>query len=325
MDPLRVAKGGNVARDGARHSALFSTALLIAAALIAAVSHGNMDTTARISSDDPILPQPADAKFWTLGFDAVAADYYWLQAVQVLGGAKLGIEGKALRLAHLIDLVTALDPWVDHPYRFAAVWLTDDESLVRAANRLLERGVSYHPREWRNRYYLGFNHFFYLEEQLAAAEVLESALGLPKVPRYLGALVARLRGGTAGLETAAALLARLARDTEDQYTRAEYLKALDELETERRARTLDRAREEFWSRRGRDIDDVAELLGGPDPVLTALPAAHPNVTGFTWVLDQESGQIVSSFYRSRYELHVHPLDRARQERWRKSRGEVEET
>jgi hypothetical protein len=52
-----------------------------------------------------------------------------------------------------------------------------------------------------------------------------------------------------------------------------------------------------------------------------LPAAHPQFDFYEWVLDPKSGQIVSSFYDSRYELHISPHDRDRRERWRKARQE----
>ena len=53
---------------------------------------------------------------------------------------------------------------------------------------------------------------------------------------------------------------------EDKYKRAEYLKALDEIQIEERARFLDAARAEYWRRNGRDIERVADLLAGPDPM-----------------------------------------------------------
>ena len=70
---------------------------------------------------------------------------------------------------------------------------------------MLERGIAYHPLDWRNRYYLGFNHFFYLEDNVAAADAMESAIDLEGAPRYLGSLVARLRADLGGIEMAAAL------------------------------------------------------------------------------------------------------------------------
>ncbi|MEE9609245.1 MAG: hypothetical protein V3U03_16010, partial [Myxococcota bacterium] len=295
------------------------------AALIAGVSHAHMNTAPRIDQGEMFVPRPEAARLWALGFDAVVSDYYWIRALQVVGGAARHTEAHTSLLARLSDVVTGLNPWVDHPYRFAAVWLTDNAANVRSANRLLERGIAHHPLDWRNRYHLGFNHFFYLEENLRAAEALETAVPLEGAPPYLAALVARLRADRAGLETAAGFLQDLARRAPSEYVRAGYLKVLDEVETERRARQLDAARAEYRRRHGRDIAALRELLEGPQPLLRGLPAAHPHLDGFEWVLDPKTGEIVSSFYRSRYELHVHPLDAARRERWGVRRAAPEES
>ena len=275
-----------------------------------------MNTTTPIQQGRLFVPEPEHAQLLSLGFDTVVADYYWLQALQLVGGEQGDTARHAETVGRLIDLITSLDPWVGHPYRFAAVWLTDSEASVRTANRLLERGIAHAPREWRNRYHLGFNHFFYLEENLRAADVFEEALPLAGVPNYLGALVARLRLNAGGLEMAAGFLTELARNAPDGFSRAEYLKALDEVETERRARHLDEAREEYWRRHGVDIERVGDLDSGPAPILQRLPPAHPHFDFPEWVVDAKSGQIVSSYYGARYRLHQTPHDAERRERWR---------
>jgi hypothetical protein len=280
-----------------------------------------MNTATRIDQGRLFVPEPEHARLSSLGFDTVVSDYYWLQALQLVGGERGDTSKHAPLIIELIDVVTSLDPWVGHPYRFAAVWLTDSEESVRAANRLLWRGIAHDPLDWRNRYHLGFNHFFYLEENLRAADVLEEALPLEGVPNYLGALTARLRLSYGGLEMAAGFLAELARTAPDEYARAEYLKALDEIETERRARYLDAAREEYWRRHGRDIESVEDLRRGPEAIAPQLPAAHPEFDFYEWVLDETSGQIVSSYYGTRYELHSTPRDTKRRERWRKLRAQ----
>jgi tetratricopeptide (TPR) repeat protein len=277
-----------------------------------------MDTSAERDPERIFLPEPAHARLASLGFDTVLSDYYWLQALQLVGGDAGDTRRHAGRIGEMIDLITTLDPWVGHPYRFAAVWLTDSKQSVRAANRLLERGIAHAPDDWRNRYHLGFNHFFYLEENGAAADAFEAALGLDGAPRYLGGLVARLRMNAGGLEMAAGFLAELAKNAPDEYARAEYLKALDEIETERRARALDVAREAYWRRHGEDIRGVSDLLGGPDPILAALPPAHPEFDFPVWEIDAESGQIVSSFYGARYRLHITERDERRRDRWRRN-------
>lgn len=295
-------------------------ALTVLAVAATGTVHARVDTTARIGQGESFVPRPDRARMLALGFDSVVADYYWLLAVQLVGGAAGGDGVPTDQLGRLIDVVTTIDPWVDHPYRFAALWLTDDEENVRRANRLLRRGIAYHPADWRNRYHLGFNHFFYLEDNQRAADWLETSIPLDGSPRYLGPLVARLRSERGGLETAAAFLRELARNADDGYARAEYEKSLDEIQVERAARYLDAARDEYGRRFGRDISRVEDLLGGASPVLPFLPPAHPHLEGWKWILDDESGEIVSSFYGSRYRLHAHPTDLQRRERWRALRA-----
>ncbi len=275
----------------------------LVAAAITAAAQAHLRLPAPGERDARFVPSPALARGAAFGFDAVVADAYWLQAVQVVGASRGDPSAEAPLLARLIDVVTSLDPFVDHPYRFAAVWLTDSVASVKQANALLERGIAFHPTEWRNRFYLAFNQFFFLAEDAQAAQTLDAAISLPGAPRYLGRLAARLRSAGDGLEPAAAFLQQLVAEAPDGYARAEYERALDEIEAERRARLLDRAREEFRRRTGRDIERVEDLARGPSPVLRALP---PEPNGWEWVLSPE-GKIVSSYYEHRYEPQIHPI------------------
>lgn len=290
--------------------------VLVAAVLVTAASHPGMNAESRVQQGEMFVPHPAEARVSSLGFQALMSDYYWLAAVQVVGRERAGIGEHAPLIARLIDVVTALDPWVDHPYRFAAVWLTESIESVLRANTLLERGIAHHPNEWRNRHYLGFNYFYYLSDNRRAAQILEQAARLPGAPAYLATLVAKLRTDREGLDTAAAFLNELADSSDDPYARAQHLKALDEVETERQARRLDRARALYRQRTGRDIERVEDLVSGPNPVLRRLPPAHPHFQGFEWTLTPETGEIHSSFYRGRFRTHVHRRYREQKERWR---------
>jgi hypothetical protein len=257
----------------------------------------------------------------SLGFDAALADYYWLQAVQAIGGDQPMTAELGAHIGRVIDVVTTLDPWVDHPYRFAAIWLTETEDNVRTANRLLERGIAHHPDEWRNRFYLGFNLFFYLTENEAAADQLMAASELPGAPAYLGRLVARLRAETADIDVAETLLWELIQNTEDETIRQGYMAALDEIEIEKKARFLDRARAAFNELYGRDITSVDELVSGAHPMLERLPDPEPESLpeplrrGSVWRLDLESDDLVSTYYDRRYRVHYASHERAKAERW----------
>lgn len=280
---------------------------------VTATAHAYIPIPRAAELDARFVPKPALARGAAFGFDAIVADAYWLQAVQIVGAENArDPSAHAPVLARLVDVTTTLDPFVQHPYRFAAVWLIDSPESVREANRILRRGIAYHPRDWRNYFHLAFNQFFYLQDQEAAATSLEPAVLLPGAPRYLGRLAARLRAATGGLEASAAFLQEMVRSAPDGYAKAEYEKALDEVETERRARFLDRAHDAFRARTGRDLARVEELAEGSDPVLRALP---PEPHGWEWVIDDQ-GRIVSSYLGRRYQASVHPMWNQQQKEWR---------
>lgn len=288
---------------------------LVAAALLSSgvlLLHARMPASTGAQQGEMFIPAPQAARVASLGFQALVADYYWLEAVQIVGASERDPTRHGATLGRLVDVVTTLDPWVDHPYRFAAVWMTDSEKSVREADRLLERGIAHHPDDWRNRFYLGFNHLYYLDEAELAADAFEGAIRLPGAPVYLKRLVARLRAQGGDLDVAATLLEELWRNTEQPEAKAEYQKALEEVETERRARFLDAAREEYRRRHGTDITAVTDLLQGPNPVLKRLP---PELHDGEWVLDPKSGAIVSSHYQRRYRVGNWQSD-ADRKRWR---------
>ena len=287
-----------------------SLAVLVVAGLVTAKSALPHEPAS--GRGDGYVPDPVAAQLASVGFKTLLADYYWLQAVQIVGSPE-GPGGRSHQIGALLDVVTHLDPWVDHPYRFAAVWMTDDEAAVRQANRLIERGIAHHPDDWRNYFHLGFNNFFYLGDEKAAAQALEPAVAIEGAPVYLRRLVARLKSQTGGLDVAAAFLQELANQAPDEYARAEYLKGLDEIEVERRARTLDRARVEFFRRQGHDIERVEDLLNVAPPVLSALP---PEPHGWEWVIDEASGQIVSSYVGYRYRVKIDGTNRELLRRFR---------
>ena len=301
---------------GSRRGRLGFACWVAAIACTTGVVHAELDTGAAAAAQRVRLPDPRVARAAALGFHAVWADWAWVQALQLVGGDTGALQGDARPIGDAIEFVVALDPWVGHPYRFAAIWLTGNVDEVRRANRLLDKAIAYHPRDWRNRFYLGYNEFFYLQDPARAVRALKPAVEMPGAPQYLGPLVTRLEAEAGDLDTAALFLEQLIRNAPDEFARAEYLKAYDEIETERRARFLDAMRARFVARNGRDLREPAELWHGPRRVMQKMPPPHPHFEGFEWVFDPQSGQIVSSFYGTRYRLHFLPGDQAQRDSWR---------
>ncbi|MCS5636960.1 MAG: hypothetical protein NZ990_10615 [Myxococcota bacterium] len=312
-----------VSRRSSRRSGALAVWVGLGVLSILAVEaiHARIPPSRDLLRGEAFVPEPGLARLLSMGFGAAVADFYWLGAIQAVAGDARMTPELGEYLGRVIDVVTTLDPWVDHPYRFAAIWLTESEENVRTANRLLERGIEYHPDDWRNYFYLGFNHFFYLLENEEAADALVKASVKPGAPRYLPRLAARLRSESADIEVAATFLRELLRSGEDEAAKEGYRTALDEIEVEQNARILERARTLFRERNGRDIEGVIELVGGVSPVLDSLPSAEPSALppglrrGSQWQLEPESGRIVSTYYGKRYQLHMGVSDRARAENW----------
>ncbi|MDE0884652.1 MAG: hypothetical protein OSB70_03855 [Myxococcota bacterium] len=319
---MPVIEEGASRRRGARfRQGLLGLGVGLLGLFVADAVHLRNPPLAGESLGDVFVPDPAVAGLVSLGFGAVVSDFYWLQAIQAAGGDVRITPELGAHLGQLIDVVTTLNPWVDHPYRFAGIWLTQSEQNVRTANRLLRRGIEKHPDDWRNHYYLGFNHFFYLLENAEAAEVLEGASRLAGAPRYLPRLAARLKSESADLEVASVFLQELLRGAQGEAARESYRSALDEIEIEQRARQLDGARVRFRELEGRDIETVDELTRGATPLLGALPSPEPSSLpaslrrGSEWIVDPSDNRIVSTYYGKRYQLHVPASDRERAEGW----------
>ncbi len=272
--------------------------------------HRQIPTTPPEWREEVFLPKPELAKVASLGFDAVLSDYYWIQAIYKVGVTRERPGQFAGYVSKIIDVVTTLDPYVSHPYRFGAIWLNDSKESVRKGNELLRKAIEYHPDDWRNYFYLGYNLFYYLNENKAAADVLEQCAGLQGSPPYLLRLVARLRSEHADLEASAMFLSELVQTAESRDVVAIYQGALDEIDVEIKARYLDRAREAYEELYGRDISSVDDLTSGDHPVLAELPPPEPRdlppalSKNDRWYVDPKTGRITSTYYKRRYRVNV---------------------
>ncbi len=300
--------------------------LLAAAVGSVGWAHAQLPITRPEDQGPGFVARPDQVRALALGFDALVADFHWLKAVQVTGGAEVVDHDRADHLGKLVDVVTTLNPHVDHPYRFAANWLTHDEQQVRESIRLLQRAVEHHPDDWRNHFYVGFARFFYLGEFELAAEALERAVALPGAPAYLPRLVARLQAQTRDIDVAEVFLREMLRNTQDPDEQAQIQIALDEIEIEYKARHIEAARRAYQKLAGRDIQSVEDLVRPPFRMLEKLPSPEPDAIpaalarGSKWSIDRKTNRVVSSYLGRRYEIHFTTIDRARLASWKQARS-----
>lgn len=158
---------------------------------------------------------PSVVKRLALGFDALAADVYWIRAIQHYGGDRLsnrqpGGPGSHVRryelLNPLLDLTTGLDPYFTIAYRFGAIFLSEaapgGPGRPDLAIALLEKGRAVQPEKWQYVHDLAFVYFWHLRDTTTAASLFQEAAALPNSPNWLKLLAAGMY--TAGNDRAKA-------------------------------------------------------------------------------------------------------------------------
>jgi len=146
----------------------------------------------------------------TIAYNALAADLYWIRAIQYYGGTKRHLDTAALGpapppmlapppddyelLYPMLDITTTLDPRFNIAYRFGAVFLA--EPFPRGPGRpdlaiaLLQKGLRARPDKWEYMEDIGFVHYWYVHDYRTAAAWFEQASAVPNAPWWLRSLAA---------------------------------------------------------------------------------------------------------------------------------------
>ena len=138
------------------------------------------------------LQSPSLISRLVLGFDALAADVYWIRAIQHYGGDRLRASEtykKYELLYPLLDITTTLDPHFNIAYRFGAIFLS--EPYPGGAGRpdqaiaLLRKGIAARPTKWEYYHDIAFIHYWTLGDFQAAAEWFQRGAAQPDAPEWL--------------------------------------------------------------------------------------------------------------------------------------------
>jgi len=151
------------------------------------------------------VTSPNAALRLSLEFRALAADLYWIRALQYYGGIQRGHkDGEPPALAKgrteydqlfpLLDLTTSFDPHFNLAYRFGAIFLSEPPPAGPGrpdlAIRLLEKGLAARPDKWEYMQDIGFVHYWWRHDYLAAATWFDKASRVPGAPWFLRSLSA---------------------------------------------------------------------------------------------------------------------------------------
>ena len=247
------------------------------------------------------LQSGSAARRLTGAYSAVAADLYWIRAIQHYGATKLRLTAAAklapepppmiaappdeyALLYPLLDLTTSLDPRFNIAYRFGAVFLAEPypsgPGRPDLAIALLEKGLRERPDKWEYMEDIGFVHYWYDHDYRAAAAWFQKASEVPGAPWWLRSLAATTlaqggdRQSSRVMWEAIRQSAEIAWLRQDAERRLVQLRALDEIDA------VQRAVDAYARRTGQPPADWAALARGG--VLRGVPL---DPTGTPYELD----------------------------------------
>jgi hypothetical protein len=235
-------------------------------ALAAALLAGSAATVAvrerlyppiEIDDETVYLRSGTAARRLTLAYNALAADLYWIRAIQYYGGTKrkLGSEQQAATAAGaeaemasrryallypLLDVTTSLDPRFNIAYRFGAIFLAEPPpggpGRPDLAIELLLKGLRERPDKWEYMQDIGFVHYWWRHDFRAAADWFDRASRVPGAPWWLQSLAATTLAQGGDRQSSRLMWEAILQSAEidwlrhDAERRLEQLRALDQID-----------------------------------------------------------------------------------------------
>jgi len=153
-----------------------------------------------------------------LGYRDLAADVLWFRMVQYYGGYRMGENDIAL-FAHLVDVITDLDPQFVYAYVFGALIIAQDLGQFKQGIGFLEKGVRNNPEDWWLPFELGFLHYVYARDYAQALFYFEKAARLPGAGPQAARFAAFVAAKAGYVETSIAMWEELARTSDNKFIR----------------------------------------------------------------------------------------------------------
>ena len=277
-----------------RQNILFACALLVMVSAAVGVQIVRDRVFASSAVDRQVLYVTSGEvmKRVALSYDALAADLYWIRALQHFGGErqKPAAERRFDLLFPLLDLATTLDPLFTVGYRFGAIFLAEPQpegaGKPEEAIRLLQKGITFNPGKWDYFYDIGFIYYWHLHDYERAADWFKRGGDLPGAPWWLRtyAAVMLTRGGDRAASRA--MWIQIGQSEESEWLRSTAQLRLAQLDALDQIDVLRGTLGEFTKRTGRTAASWDELVAAG-----LLRYAPPDPSGTPYRLEPETGEI----------------------------------
>src|SRR5438093_10112770 len=232
----------------------------------------------------------------TGAYSALAADVYWVRAIQYYGGAKRRLAANALapesppmiaaidsgeyrELYPMLDVTTSLDPHFNIAYRFGSIFLAEPypsgPGRPDLAVALLEKGLRERPDKWEYMQDIGFVHYWYDHDYRAAANWFRKAADVPGAPWWLRSLAATTLARGGDRQSSRAMWEAIRQSAEVDWLRLDAERRLGQLQALDDIDALQPSVDAFATRVGRGPADWASRVRAG--VLRAIPLGPSRV------------------------------------------------
>lgn len=178
------------------------------------------------------LPSGKFLKGAALAYDEIFADLMFIKTLSYFG-AHARTDRSYTWLAHMLDVVTTLDPLYQFPYEFGGIILSTEVDNIEDSIRILKKGMANvpdtHPRYWYFPFYCAFQYMYFLKDFETAADYLEQAIVFEQSPKYLPLLAARLRANTQSPETAIPFIQEMIKISDSDFLKQQLGRRIKEI------------------------------------------------------------------------------------------------
>lgn len=173
-------------------------------------------------ADESLYLNAKTARRISLGFNGLAADWYWMRSLQYVGRKIVNASDAQIDdlskldlklLAPLLDTATTLDPQFMDPYEYAAIVLPAID--VQEAIRITRKGIEANPNAWRLYQHLGYIYWQQRDYQ-TAGEIYGRGAQITGAPPWMEAMKAKMTADGGSRTTAREIYKQMYEQASDE-------------------------------------------------------------------------------------------------------------
>jgi tetratricopeptide (TPR) repeat protein len=277
-------------------SAIVAIGLLAAAVQLQAVRERVYPESVLDEEDAVYLQSGTAVRRLTGAYNALAADAYWIRAIQYYGGTKrrlademrlpepppllAAMPSEYVYLYPLLDITTDLDPRFNIAYRFGSVFLAEPypggPGRPDLAIKLLEKGLRARPDKWEYMEDIGFVHYWYRHDYAAAAAWFQKASQAPSAPWWLRSLAATTVAQGGDRESSKLMWQAIRQSADNDWLRGDAERRLAQLQALDQIDEMQKRVDAFAARTGQAATSWAALVrAGALPGIPVDPTRTP--------------------------------------------------